>query len=140
MTAAACSCGKQPGQPCGCPPYGSWSRICSTTGLHDPGPDGRCRDCTTPTDGLPVCAPTPPPPNEERTMENDPVEAVIAAYLDHLESDAPQPSLDHLAEEDRQRAQELITLMLDGRGIDIYRSAPSLDMLLAGTEFEDWLT
>lgn len=73
-------------------------------------------------------------------MDHDPVEAVIAAYLDHLETGAPEPSLDHLTGEDRSRAQEIIGLMADGRGIDVYRSAPSLNTLLTGTEFEDWLT
>lgn len=73
-------------------------------------------------------------------MTNDPVEAVIAAFLDHLEHGGSEPSLDHLAEDDRVRAEQLIELMRDGRGIDVYRSRPSLDRLLAGTEFEDWLT
>jgi hypothetical protein len=73
-------------------------------------------------------------------MTNDPVEAVIVAYLDHLEHGGSEPSLDHLAEDDRIRAEQLIGLMRDGRGIDVYRSRPSLDRLLAGTEFEDWAT
>ncbi len=72
-------------------------------------------------------------------MANDPVEAVITAYLDHLEHGTPAPSLDHLGDGDRQRALELIDLMREGRGIDVYRSRPSLDALLAGTEFEGWL-
>lgn len=73
-------------------------------------------------------------------MANDPVEAVITAYLDHLEHGAPAPSLDHLRDDDRQRAIELIELMRDGRGIDVFRSRPSLDALLSGSEFEGWLT
>lgn len=73
-------------------------------------------------------------------MPNDPVEAVIAAYLEHLEHGGPEPSLDHLGADDRRRAEQMIELMLEGRGIDVYRSRPSLDALLAGTEFEDWLT
>jgi hypothetical protein len=73
-------------------------------------------------------------------MTIDPVEAVIAAYLEHLEHGGPEPSLEQLTEEDRRRAEDLIALMLEGRGIDVYRSRPSLDMLLAGTEFEDWLS
>jgi hypothetical protein len=72
-------------------------------------------------------------------MTTDPIEAVIAAYLDHLENGGPAPSFDHLSEEDRRTAQELIDLMREGRGIDVYRSRPSLDSLLAGTEFEGWL-
>lgn len=71
-------------------------------------------------------------------MTNDPVEAVIAAYLDHLEHGAPEPSLDHLGDDDRHRAIDLMDLMRDGRGIDVYRSRPSLDALLSGTEFEGW--
>ncbi len=72
-------------------------------------------------------------------MATDPIEAVIAAYLDHLENGGPVPSFDDLTEEDRRTAQELIDLMREGRGIDVYRSRPSLDSLLAGTEFEGWL-
>lgn len=72
-------------------------------------------------------------------MATDPIEAVIAAYLDHLENGRPVPSFDDLSEEDRRTAQELIDLMREGRGIDAYRSRPSLDSLLAGTEFEGWL-
>lgn len=72
-------------------------------------------------------------------MTSDPVEAVIAAFLDHLENGGPAPSLDHLNEEDHRQAQELIELMREGRGIDVYRSRPSLNTLLAGTEFEGWL-
>lgn len=73
-------------------------------------------------------------------MTTDPVEAVIAAYLKHLEHAAPEPSLEHLTPEERGRAEELIALMLEGRGIDVYRSRPSLDTLLVGTEFVDWLS
>ncbi len=72
-------------------------------------------------------------------MATDPIEAVIAAYLDHLENGGPAPSFDDLSDEDRRTAQELIDLMREGRGIDVYRSRPSLDSLLAGTEFEGWL-
>lgn len=72
-------------------------------------------------------------------MANDPVETVIEAFLDHLENNTPEPTLDHLNVEDRARAEELIALMRDGRGIDAYRSRPSLDTLLTGTEFEGWL-
>jgi hypothetical protein len=67
---------------------------------------------------------------------SDPVEAVITAYLDHLEHGVPEPSLQHLSDDDRQRAVELIDLMREGRGIDVYRPRPSLDALLAGTEFD----
>lgn len=72
-------------------------------------------------------------------MTTDPVEAVLEAFLDHIESDTPAPTLEHLGAEDRARAEELMALMREGRGIDAYRSRPSLNTLLAGTEFEDWL-
>ncbi|MGE0304275.1 MAG: hypothetical protein AB7L13_08780 [Acidimicrobiia bacterium] len=73
-------------------------------------------------------------------MTHDPVEAVVAAYLAYLEHDGPEPSLDHLSADDRRRAEELVALTNEGRGIDVYRSRPSVDMLLAGTEFESWLS
>lgn len=73
-------------------------------------------------------------------MANDPVEAAVIAYLDHLEHGTPEPSLDHLSDDDRRLANELIGSMRDGRGIDVYRSRPSLEALLAGTDFEGWLT
>ena len=72
-------------------------------------------------------------------MSHDPVEAAIADYLAFLEGEGPEPSLDHLSDDERRNVEELANLMVDGRGIDIYRSRPSLDALLAGTEFEDWL-
>lgn len=72
-------------------------------------------------------------------MTNDPVDAAIEEFLEHLESNAPVPDLSHLSEEDRDRADEIIRLLREGRGIDAYRSRPSLDTLLAGTEFESWL-
>jgi|GEM_PF-6086961 len=72
-------------------------------------------------------------------MTNDRVDAVIAAFLDHLEHGGPQPSLDHLTEEERAEASELIDLIKDARGIDFYRSRPSLDAVLAGTELEHQL-
>lgn len=72
-------------------------------------------------------------------MSTDPVDEILDAFLDHLEAGAPEPSLDSLDEEDRARAQQLIELIRTGRGIDARRSRPSIDALLAGTEFEDWL-
>lgn len=72
-------------------------------------------------------------------MTYNPVDAVIAAFLDHLESGAPEPSLDHLTEDERTEATELIDLIKDARGVDFYRSRPSLDAVLAGTEFEHQL-
>lgn len=72
-------------------------------------------------------------------MTEDSVDAVIAAVLDHLENGGPEPSLDHLTEDERTEATELIDLIRDARGVDFYRSRPSLDAVLAGTEFEHQL-
>jgi hypothetical protein len=69
-------------------------------------------------------------------MADDPASDVIAAFINHLENDGPEPSLDHLTEEERTEASELIDLITDARGVDFYRSRPSLDAVLAGTEFE----
>jgi hypothetical protein len=69
-------------------------------------------------------------------MATDPVDAVIAAFLDHLENGGPEPSLDHLTPDERTEARELIDLINDARGVDFYRSRPSLDAVLAGTEFD----
>ena len=72
-------------------------------------------------------------------MANNPVDDVIAAYVDHLENRGPEPSLDHLTEDERTEAAEIIDLIKDTRGVDFYRSRPSLDTVLAGTEFEEQL-
>lgn len=72
-------------------------------------------------------------------MAEDPVDAVTAAFLDHLENGGPEPSLDHLTDVERTEATELIELIKDGRGVDFYRSRPSLAAALAGTEFEHQL-
>lgn len=72
-------------------------------------------------------------------MADDSVDAVIAAFLAHLESGGPEPSLDHLTEDERTEATELIDLIKDARGVDLYRSRPSLEAALAGTEFEHQL-
>lgn len=69
-------------------------------------------------------------------MADDRVDAVIAAFLDHLEHGGREPSFDHLTEGERAEAKELIDLIKDARGVDFYRSRPSLDAVLAGTEFE----
>lgn len=66
-------------------------------------------------------------------MTSDSVDEVIQAYLDHLEEGAPEPSLDHLTPDERDLAQDLIDSLKAGRGIDPYRSRPSLHSLLAET-------
>jgi hypothetical protein len=73
-------------------------------------------------------------------MTNDPVDAVVQAYLDHLEEGAPEPSLDHLTPNERKLAQDLIDSLKAGRGIDPYQSRPSLSSLLSGTEFESLIS
>ncbi|MGI8793010.1 MAG: hypothetical protein ACR2H3_07525 [Acidimicrobiales bacterium] len=70
-------------------------------------------------------------------MANDPVDAVIAAYMSYLENGGPEPALDHLNNEQRREALELISLIEDARGVDFYRSPPPLDAVLAGSELED---
>jgi len=70
---------------------------------------------------------------------NDAVDAVLAAFSDYLEDGTSRPSLDHLNAHDRRLAEELMRLMETGRRIDPSASAPSLEALLAGTEFADAL-
>lgn len=73
-------------------------------------------------------------------MMNDPVDAVITAYLDFLDGAGSEPTLDHLSPDERTLAEELIASLSAGRGIDPFQSRPSLDALLAGTDFEGWLS
>jgi len=70
-------------------------------------------------------------------MSGHAVDDVLEAFSDHLEHGAPRPSLDHLDSHNRQLAENLMRLMETGRGIDPSASAPSLEALLAGTEFAD---
>jgi len=69
----------------------------------------------------------------------DPVEAVVASYLDFLEGFAERPDLGRLADDDRRRAVAVINSMLAGRGIELEGSTPSVETLLAGTELESLL-
>lgn len=66
--------------------------------------------------------------------EDDPVDAVLEAFLGHLEGTGPRPSLDHLTDDDRRRAEALMEVMEAGRGIDPRASRPSIEALLAGTQ------
>jgi len=66
-------------------------------------------------------------------VTDDPVEAVVLAFLDHLEGLAPRPTLDHLEPDDRARAQELLDGLVAARGIDPRASRPSVESLLMGT-------
>jgi hypothetical protein len=70
-------------------------------------------------------------------MANDPADAAVAAYMNYLENGGPEPSLDHLTDEQRREALELIGLIEDARGVDFYRSPPPLDAVLAGSDLED---
>lgn len=70
---------------------------------------------------------------------SDAVDDVLAAFSDHLEHGTPRPGLDHLDSRDRQLVENLMRLMEAGRWVDPSASAPSLEALLAGTEFADAL-
>lgn len=70
---------------------------------------------------------------------NDAVDDVLAAFSDHLEHGFPRPALDSLNPHDRRVAEDLMRLMETSRGIDPSASAPSLEALLADTEFADSL-
>jgi hypothetical protein len=64
---------------------------------------------------------------------DDPVEAVILAFLDYLEGVAPRPTLDHLSDDDRDRASAYLDGLVVARGLDPAGSRPSIEALLAGT-------
>ena len=64
---------------------------------------------------------------------DDPVDAVILAFLDYLEGVAERPTLQHLTDADRRRAEALLAGLVAGRGIDPHASRPSVESLLAGT-------
>ena len=70
---------------------------------------------------------------------NDAVDDVLAGFSNHLEHGAPRPALDSLNPHDRRLAEDLMRLMETSRGIDPSASAPSLEALLADTEFADAL-
>jgi hypothetical protein len=70
------------------------------------------------------------------TASDDRVDAVVEAFIDHLEGLGEAPALDDLDVEERARAEALIGSLEAGRGIDPYASRPSLEQLLAGTPLE----
>jgi hypothetical protein len=70
---------------------------------------------------------------------SDAVDDVLAAFSDHLEHGTPRPGLDHLDSRDRRLVEDLMRLMEAGQWVDPSASAPSLEALLAGTEFADAL-
>jgi len=65
------------------------------------------------------------------TPQPNAVDALIAAYLDYLEGDAPKPSLDGLDHDDRTAAEELISAREAGRGLDP-NAVRSLDFYRGG--------
>ncbi len=73
------------------------------------------------------------------TEREDRVDAVIQAFLDHLEGTAERPSLDHLTNMERREAEALMASLEAARGIDPHASRPSIERLLAGTRFEELL-
>src|SRR4051794_26773118 len=70
---------------------------------------------------------------------SDAVDDVLAAFSHHLAQGTARPALEHLDPHDRQLAEDLMRLMETGRRIDPSASAPSLEALLADTEFADAL-
>jgi hypothetical protein len=64
---------------------------------------------------------------------DDPVDAVILAFLDYLEGVAPRPTLDHLSDDERARASAYLDGMAVARGLDPSASRPSIEALLTGT-------
>jgi len=63
----------------------------------------------------------------------DPVDAAVLAFLDHLESGAPRPDLDHLAQPDRARVRTIVNGLVTARGIDPRAERPAIESLLDGT-------
>lgn len=70
------------------------------------------------------------------TESDDRVDAVVEAFMDHLDGLGEAPVLDDLDADERSRAEALIGSLEAGRGIDPYASRPSLERLLAGTPLE----
>ena len=73
------------------------------------------------------------------TKREDRVDAVIQAFLDHLEGAAERPNLDQLTDEERREAEALMASLEAAQGIDPSASRPSIERLLAGTPFEEIL-
>jgi hypothetical protein len=67
------------------------------------------------------------------TDHADPVDAVILAFLDHLEGGAARPTLDHLTDADQRRARAYLDGLVTARGINPHASRPSVEALLVDT-------
>ena len=67
------------------------------------------------------------------TDKVDPVDGVILAFLDYVEGMGPPPTLDHLGDSDRPRAEALLDIVGAGHGIDPRASRPSVEAMLADT-------
>jgi hypothetical protein len=67
------------------------------------------------------------------TDKVDPIDGVILAFLDYVEGMGPRPTLDHLGDTDRPRAEALLAVVGAGRGIDPHASRPSIEAMLADT-------
>lgn len=65
--------------------------------------------------------------------DDDPVDAVILAYLDYLEGLAPEPTLDHLEPDERARASAYLDGLALARGLGSTAARPPIEVLLAGT-------
>ncbi len=69
-------------------------------------------------------------------MNDDAMDAVIAAFQDHLENGSPEPSLHDLNDDEKREALQLFGIMNDARGIDFNRSVPSLDLSLSDLQVD----
>lgn len=67
-------------------------------------------------------------------MTDDQIDAVIDAYIDHLEMGSPAPSLEDLSPGDRQLVEDIIRSIETGKGINPFLSRPSFSALVANTD------
>ena len=65
--------------------------------------------------------------------DSDPVDTVLLSFLDFVEGTGPQPTLEHLSDPDRSRAQALMAVVGAGRGVDPHTNRPSVEALLEET-------
>jgi hypothetical protein len=68
--------------------------------------------------------------------ESELIESAVAAYLDFLEGQGRRPDFSDLSDDVRKSAIWVINMILVMRGQDM-RETPSIQELLAGTEWED---